>query len=133
MSGLPVTTPAAVLPSGTAVTLHGLVSAAQYNGMTGTVTSHLAAKGRYAVVLPGPQEKTLSLNPANLSVAKMDAATLLRVGDFRYLPPTGPAAGAPYGPSQDGSLSGFSPLAAAVSSLEASALVVAAIIAQDPR
>ena len=122
------------LPSGTAVTLHGLVSAAQYNGLTGTVTSYLAAKGRYAVVLYiGPQGKTLSLNPANLSVAKMDAATLLRAGDFRYLPPTGPAAGAPYGPSQDGSLSGFSPLAAAVSSLVASALVVGAIIAQDPR
>ena len=127
MSSAPVTTPAAVLPNGTAVTLHGLMSAAQYNGLTGTVTSHLAAEGRYVVVLP--QGKTLSLKPANISVAEMtmNAATrrLLLEGNFRYLPPTGH--------SQDGSLSGFSPLAAAVSSLEASALVVNAIIAQDPR
>ena len=79
MASVPTPT-AAVIPNGTAVTLHGLASASRYNGLTGTVTSRLES-GRYgvAVMLPGPQEKMLSLKPANLSVVAAPSASAVLV------------------------------------------------------
>lgn len=53
-----------VLPTGTAVKLHGLKSAPQHNGAAGAVASYTPAKGRYVVKLGDGKE--LSLKRTNL-------------------------------------------------------------------
>ena len=54
------------IPNGTTVTVHGLVSAKQYNGLSGTVTSWDPQKGRHEVKLLTSERKNLSLKPKNL-------------------------------------------------------------------
>ena len=69
------------------VKLHGLVSGSQYNGLVGTVLSHLAEKGRYKVKLfPGARGggKTFSLNPVNLTVLATTASVATNIAAFPH-------------------------------------------------
>ena len=75
------------IPRHASVKLHGLVSGSQYNGLVGTVLSHLAEKGRYKVKLfPGARGggKTFSLNPVNLTVLATTASVATNIATFPH-------------------------------------------------
>ena len=57
---------AAPWAAGTKVVVHGLVAAAELNGLAGTIVRWMASKGRYKVDLDG---RSNSIKPANLKLA----------------------------------------------------------------
>jgi nucleoredoxin len=72
--------------SGTAVTIQGLVGAAQHNGKTGTLLNFDKAKGRFVVALSGGDTAQLALKPANIALQSLGLGAAVAVHGLQGAP-----------------------------------------------
>lgn len=72
--------------SGTAVTIQGLVGAAQHNGKTGTLLNFDKAKGRFVIALSGGDAVQLAVKPSNIALQSLGLGTAVAVHSLQGAP-----------------------------------------------